>query len=153
MLFLVCSIDTCNNVTPLIIKLHVFISGLSMPDSGSSVNETDFSGRWRNLQEMSRRSSTSGTRPGSPLPQMSMSAPMNSMESQSTHTSDFYPSSSHETAEQLLDRLQGTPDTLEKALTLNQALQRRLSANIVNLEKTLKENLQRQVCGFHFELK
>ena len=80
----------------------------------------------------------------SPFTALPMSANISSLGSQSTHTSDFQPSSVEDT-EHLLQRLEDMPDTLEKALNLNQALQKRLTLNIEKLEESLRKNLRRQV--------
>lgn len=71
-------------------------------------------------------------------------ADMSTADSLTTHTSDFISPSTSD-GDQLLERLNDMPDTLDKALTINQSLQRRLVLNIERLEESLRHNLRRQV--------
>ncbi|KAF2368523.1 SANT/Myb domain [Trinorchestia longiramus] len=118
---------------------------------GSSVlGEVEFSSKKNVHQELPHRYSIAETRPGSPFVPLPLPARMNSVDSQSTHTSDFCTTAVVEDGNKLLETLGDTPDSLEKALTLNQALQRRFSTNIERLETALKQNLQRQLT-LHYE--
>lgn len=95
---------------------------------------------------------SSAPTPTSSYTPMLLSSALSAAESQSTHTSDFHPSYNLEDGEQLLEKVKGVPDTLEKALAINQALQRRLTTNIERLEEAIKQNLIRQVsCTSHFD--
>ncbi|XP_018023646.1 uncharacterized protein LOC108679526 [Hyalella azteca] len=117
---------------------------MEIPET-SSLGEIEFSGRLKNYQEFNQRNSSCTSRADSPFIPVLSSGHVSMGDSQSTHTSDFYPSGILEDGKRLLEKLSGAPDSLEKALIINQALQHRFSLSIERLEETLKRNLRRQL--------